>query len=131
MEEERVVKEDRLDLLRKCYIDQDGNVYPINENQMHYLISEKICEKEGWSNWKDDYDTAEDFLLHCKAFIKVADYEEYGYGYHFVAISKKNIKAKKLRKIIKFIQEKLGVEVILEEEPKNRNNPRKFLNDYR
>ena len=129
--EEKIIKEDKINLLRKCYIDQDGNVYPISENQMHYLISEKICDSKGWGNWKDYYDTAEDFLLHNKAFIKVADYEEYGYGYHFVAISKKNIKAKKLRKIVEAIQSKISVEVILEEDPKNRTNPRKFINDYR
>ena len=131
MELEKILEKNKKSLLRKCFVDQNGNVYTTNEYEMHEMLAMKICDAKGWIDWNNYYDSAEEYLIHMKAFIKVANYEEYECAFHYVAISKKHEKTKKIRKTANFISDILGVEILLEEDPRSINKSTKYIEDSR
>ena len=128
MELDKILEKDKRELLRKCFVDQHGNVYTTNEYEM---LAMKICDAKGWIDWNNYYDSAAEFLMHMKAFIKVANYEECECGFHYVAISKKHEKTKKIRKTANFIADILGVEILLEEDPRSIEGSRKSGGNFR
>ena len=126
---EETVKGKSLDSLKNGYINpgkKEG--YPVGENQIHYMIAEQICAEEGWNSWSENYRSAEDYLLHERAFIKVADY--FGVcdeNFKFVAISENF--PEEFQVYVDHIQKMLGVEVSVIEDPKKNNKySSSFLN---
>lgn len=115
MKIEEILEKNQKYLLKKCFIDSDGNVYIANEYCMHEMLAMRICESNGW-DWYNYFNKAEDYLIHHKAYIKVADYGEFGYEFHYVALSSKFKRTKKIRKTAKFVAEILRVQIIYEEE---------------
>lgn len=122
MEIDEIFEKNKKELLRKCFVDQYGNVYSTNENGMHEMLAMKICEAKGWSDWINYYDLAEAFLLHRKGYIKVANYEDFGDEFHYVLISKNHEKNKNIKENAEFIAKMLGVKFMTEEDLRSVDN---------
>ena len=112
---EKVLEEDKR-ALKKSFVDLDGCVYVTGDYGMHELLALTICRSKGWIDWNNYFDKAEDYLIHNKAFIKVADYEEFGYAFHYVSFSSKFLKIKKIRRLAELIARSLKIQIIYEEE---------------
>lgn len=117
------VKEKNRDSSKKGYICYGNEeFYPVGENGTYYMVAEQICNKNKWNDWKKYYGTAEDYLLHKEAFIKVEKCldgceEEFNY----VAFSENF--SEELEEFVNRIQKRYGVkEVFLEKDPKNKDN---------
>lgn len=116
------IKEKKLEKLEKlgnAYIDYANNkYYPVENYEMHYMIANKICDKEGWKNL-EDYGNAEQYLLHKEGFIKVYKYCPVGEDeFHYLAFSENFSEI--LGETVEVLKEKLGLEVIVEKDPKSK-----------
>ena len=63
MKIEEILEKNQKYLLKKCFIDSDGNVYTANEYCMHEMLAMRICESNGW-DWYNYFNKAEKYLYN-------------------------------------------------------------------